>query len=167
MAGRLNELIAGLTVDEIAALEKKVAPDELLVLAAVGEIMRLVDEGGYDDAYLDGIRNVLRQPEFTGGERLLELLDLLDQRTLARAIPFRALAQSDVTVIIGAENPRLRSAGDAIRDFSLVLSGYGSPGLARGALAVLGPTRMHYARTVSTVRYLADLMSELVEQHYS
>lgn len=167
MAGRLNELIAGLTIDEIAALENTYLQNELVVMAAVDEIMRSVDEGGYDEAYLEGIRNVLSQPEFSGGERLVELLDLLDQRTLTRAIPFRALAEGDVTVIIGAENPRLRSAGETIREFSLVLSGYGAPGAAQGALAVLGPTRMHYPRTVSTVRYLAELMSELVEQHYT
>jgi heat-inducible transcriptional repressor len=167
VAGRLNELISGLTLDEIAAMEATLSSAELVVLAAVDEIMRSVDEGGYDEAYLEGIRNVLSQPEFAGSERVIDLLDLLDQRTLTRAIPFRALAQGDVTVIIGAENPRLRSAGDAIREFSVVLSGYGAPGAAQGALAVLGPTRMHYPRTVSTVRYLADLMSELVEQHYT
>ena len=36
-----------------------------------------------------------------------------------------------------------------------------------GALAVLGPTRMRYPHTISTVRYLSALMSELVSKYYS
>jgi heat-inducible transcriptional repressor len=41
---------------------------------------------------------------------------------------------------------------------------YGVPGALSGALAVLGPTRMRYPRTISTVRYLGTLMSELVNR---
>ena len=52
-----------------------------------------------------------------------------------------------------------------MRSCSLVLGTYGAPGVASGALAVLGPTRMRYPRTISTVRYLADVMSELVGEH--
>jgi heat-inducible transcriptional repressor len=36
-----------------------------------------------------------------------------------------------------------------------------------GALGVLGPMRMPYSRTISTVRYVADLMSDLVSDLYS
>jgi heat-inducible transcriptional repressor len=97
----------------------------------------------------------------------LSLLELLDERNLTRAIPLRALARQGITVIIGADNPRLAEAGDAMRACSVIVSQYGEPGVASGALAVLGPMRMHYPRTISTVRYLADLMSELVEQHYT
>ncbi|MCH7580525.1 MAG: HrcA family transcriptional regulator, partial [Chloroflexi bacterium] len=39
-------------------------------------------------------------------------------------------------------------------------------GDASGALAVVGPMRMRYSRTISTVRYLADVMSELLSEQY-
>ena len=38
---------------------------------------------------------------------------------------------------------------------------------ATGALGVLGPTRMPYGRAISAVRYVADLMSDLVSDLYS
>jgi len=47
---------------------------------------------------------------------------------------------------------------------SVVLSRYGVPGTAMGALVVLGPTSMAYSRVIPTVRYLSSLMGELVAQ---
>jgi heat-inducible transcriptional repressor len=44
-----------------------------------------------------------------------------------------------------------------------VLARYGTP-QARGALGVLGPTRMRYGRAVSAVRYVANLMSDLLDE---
>jgi heat-inducible transcriptional repressor len=51
-----------------------------------------------------------------------------------------------------------------MRDCSIVLAQYGGPGGPTGVVAVLGPTRMQYARTIPTVRYLAALLGELVSQ---
>jgi transcriptional regulator of heat shock response len=33
-------------------------------------------------------------------------------------------------------------------------------------MAVVGPTRMHYSRTISTVRFLSELMSEMLTTYY-
>ncbi len=41
------------------------------------------------------------------------------------------------------------------------------PGFATGALGVLGPTRMAYGRTISAVRYVAGLMSDLVVETFA
>jgi heat-inducible transcriptional repressor len=66
-----------------------------------------------------------------------------------------------ITVKIGAENEE-----DAMRDYSVVLSPYGMPGGIMGAMAVVGPTRMHYSETISTVRFVASLMSEMLATYY-
>jgi heat-inducible transcriptional repressor len=64
-------------------------------------------------------------------------------------------------VRIGGENEE-----DAMRDYSVVVSPYGLPGGMGGAMAVVGPTRMHYSQTISTVRYIAGLMSEMMSALY-
>jgi heat-inducible transcriptional repressor len=48
-----------------------------------------------------------------------------------------------------------------------VLARYGAPGLATGALGVLGPIRMAYGRTISTVQFVAGLLSDLVVELHS
>ena len=49
-----------------------------------------------------------------------------------------------------------------MRSFGVVLSTYGVDDVMTGVLGVLGPTRMSYWRTISTVRYMARLMSDLM-----
>jgi heat-inducible transcriptional repressor len=162
MTAKLNHLFAGLTAEEIAAKPAELSPTEERVLSIVRATMEAVDEGGFEEAYLEGLRHVISQPEFSNSERVLELLEVLDERTLPRVIPFRALASEGVTVLIGARNPRVRAVNEMMREVSIVIGGYGNPSIGAGALAVLGPMRMPYARTISIVRYLADLMSELL-----
>ena len=63
-----------------------------------------------------------------------------------------------VQVLIGGEG-----TWEELREYSVVLARYGSPGRATGTLGVLGPMRMPYGRTISTVRFVASLLSDLVE----
>jgi transposase len=51
---------------------------------------------------------------------------------------------------------------EAMRECSLVVARYGVEGGPSGVVAVLGPTRMHYARTIPKVRYLAQLLGDLI-----
>ena len=150
---------------ELTAKASELSRTEQQVIDHVTAVMRSVDEGGQDEAYLEGLRHVLSQPEFAQNDRALSLLELLDEANLTRMLPLRSLARDGVTVIIGADNPRLAPAGEAIRACSVIISAYGTPDAASGALAVLGPTRMRYPRTISTVRYLSALMSELVSKY--
>jgi heat-inducible transcriptional repressor len=66
-----------------------------------------------------------------------------------------------VHVIIGREN-----SIDAMHEVSLVFATYGEPEQALGMLGVLGPTRMPYPRAIPTVRYLSNLMNELITSHH-
>ncbi len=165
IAGRLNQQLAGLSVDEVKAKRDKLTALEASLVDVMEVLMRAIDEG-FDEAYLDGLRNLLRQPEFAESGRALGLMELFDERTLIRALPLRALARDGVTVIIGAENAQLTDAGEAMRACSVVVGSYGTPGAASGALAVLGPMRMRYSRTIPTVRYISGLMSEMLTEQY-
>ena len=66
-------------------------------------------------------------------------------------------AGTDVQVFIGSDD-----LPNGLQRFGVVLSPYGIEDVMTGVLGVLGPTRMSYWRTVSTVRYMARLMSDLM-----
>jgi heat-inducible transcriptional repressor len=53
-----------------------------------------------------------------------------------------------------------------MRDYSVILARYGVEGALVGVLGVIGPTRMAYPRSISTVRYIASLMSNLLADLY-
>ena len=67
-----------------------------------------------------------------------------------------------VHVLIGGEG-----TWEDLSDCSIVLARYGVPGVATGALGILGPTRMSYSNTISTVQFVADLLSDLVGESLS
>ncbi|MCB0132928.1 MAG: hypothetical protein KDD78_18835, partial [Caldilineaceae bacterium] len=55
---------------------------------------------------------------------------------------------------------------DDLQNISLVLGSYGVSDRATGVLGVVGPLRMSYGRTISAVRFVAGLMSEMVYDLY-
>jgi heat-inducible transcriptional repressor len=61
-------------------------------------------------------------------------------------------------IIIGGYGKR-----EEMRQVSVVLSRYGSPTVG-GLLGVLGPTRMHYGRAVSVVRYVSGILGEMATE---
>jgi len=138
-----------------ASLEDEGEPDRARIELALAE---LVDEHERsDDTYLDGVSDVLGQPEFQSPDRMLEAVQHLEAYELRRALPStREVSAGHLRIVIGREN---RSPW--MSEWSAVVASYGAGG-ASGMLAVVGPTRMQYARTVPRVRYFAELMSEVL-----
>lgn len=161
LVNRLNEAWAGLSSQEIAAPTADLASVEGTVTAVVAEILAEEDAAAYADSHVEGLRNMLQQPEFSRSEKFLDLMEAVDERNLAKAIPPETVAEDGVTVIIGGENPN-----DHMRECSVVISSYGTPEGHKGAIAVLGPTRMHYPRAIATVRYMGDLMTDVLARLY-
>jgi heat-inducible transcriptional repressor len=159
IANRLSELYANLTTDDLGVDGAELSPMEERVSEALLELMAEEDRALYDQAYLEGLRNVLSQPEFAQTDAVIDLLCVLEEGNLMRVLPLEALAGEGVTVVIGEENRE-----DVMHRCSVVVTRYGVPGMATGALAVLGPTRMAYSRIIPTVRYLSSLMGQLVAQ---
>lgn len=161
LANRLNHQWAGLTAEGVGIHLSDLAPREEPVGLAVAEILTEEEAGVVGDARVEGLRNVLEQPEFSRSTKALEILEALDEHNLPRALPFDAAPEDGVAVVIGGENRQ-----DAMRDCSIIIAPYGAAGGAQGMLAVLGPTRMHYPRAIATVRYMGSVMGELLKRLY-
>jgi heat-inducible transcriptional repressor len=115
------------------------------------------------EVYLDGLSNVLAEPEFANSEEARRALRVLEERSVLQDLLARTVLTNGsvggVQVLIGGEGGL-----DDLRQSSLVLGRYGVPGLATGTLGVLGPMRMAYGRTISTMRFLSGLLSNLVAE---
>ncbi|MFO8009494.1 MAG: heat-inducible transcriptional repressor HrcA [Dehalococcoidia bacterium] len=161
MAARLSGFYEGLSKDEIATRTDDLNPSEERVFKALIEILDLEEQRTMVDPYFDGVSQVLNQPEFARGERARMLIELLEERVLLSSILTQAPRDERLRVIIGSENPE-----SALHDFSFVLSRYGLPEQASGVVGILGPTRMAYGRTLPAVRFLSEVMSELLYEMY-
>jgi heat-inducible transcriptional repressor len=161
IASKLNEAYAGLTRARILAKGAGLSHAEKQITDCLLEIMQTEDEQDYDEPYLDGWHFMLSQPEFAHSQRIMRLMELVEHRNLLMMIVPQRLADYGVQVIIGGENK-----AEAIQDYSVVITQYGLPDEATGTVGVVGPTRMPYARVISTVAYLSSVLSTLVAELY-
>ena len=163
LAARLNEEFGGKAVAEFPVREAVEPPNsvEAVVVAAMTELLLREQEAAVESPVVEGVRAMLRQPEFGQSDRMLDMLEAVDERRLRGAIPTGAMAEGDVAVVIGDENRE-----GPYQDMSFVLARYGPLGGAGGVLGVLGPTRMAYGETVANVRYVSDVLTELIRQFY-
>ncbi len=159
-AEHLNEACEGMNADGIATLEGNFDALEQDVLKLIRDDLERMSRWASGEVYRDGLTNVLAEPEFAESESARKALRVLEERSLLDDLLSRTVLNSavdEVQVLIGGEG-----TWEELRDCSVVLARYGAPGLVTGALGVLGPTRMAYGRTVSTVRFVSGLLSDLV-----
>jgi heat-inducible transcriptional repressor len=159
-AARLNGLLAGLSVDAISALSPRPHALDQDILTLIVQDMRRAMESVSGNIYTDGLTNVLAEPEFAESDEARRALRLFEERSTLQNLLARTTDSSSVgglQVLIGGEG-----VWEELRQCSMVLARYGVPGIATGMLGVLGPMRMSYAKTIPTVRYVAGLLSDLV-----
>ena len=164
-ATRLNGLLSGLTVDAIAALPARSDALDQDILTLIIQDMRRTADRGSGEIYTDGLSNVLSEPEFAESDEARRALKLFGERATLQDLIARTMINSNVgglQVFIGGEG-----GWEELRQCSMVIARYGVPGMATGTLGVLGPMRMSYARTIPTVRYVAGLLSDLVNDTIS
>ncbi len=161
IADKMVKNCAGLSASQIAEKRLQLSPGEQRVADCVIKLMRTEDERSHENSYIDGLHYLMNQPEFNTGNRLVNLMGLVEQRKLIEAMMNNKLNEYGVQVIIGKEN-----RSESIQNFSVVLSHYGIPDEAVGTIGVVGPTRMHYARTISAIGFMSSMMSKLVSDLY-
>ncbi len=171
-AGRyLTETFQGQTLPEIRERirtmlsEEEAAYNHLMrdALTLGRASMEGVSEGSEaSQVFLDGASNLLQAPEFADVLRLQGILRTLDERhSLLRLLNRCVEGEEDgVRVIIGSESdlPDLNRC-------TLITSAYGPDGSPRGALGVIGPTRMEYARAVALVDYVSRVFGRLLSRY--
>lgn len=167
ICNKLNTQLANLDTEaaraKVQQIEANIQQDTLEseVTRRILELMHDHETKRTREIYRDGLVHILCEPEFVEVERARQIVQVLEQSSALEAILSEAQLANGVQVIIGSEGK-----WDEIRDCSMVLSGYGLPGEAKGVLGILGPMRMAYGRTIPAVRYIAGVMNDLLYRLY-
>lgn len=165
-ADRLNQVCAGLDADQIKEHMREFPPLETDVARIVLTMMRDMEGEPSDDIYYHGLSDLLQAPEFAVGDDVSStLVRVLEERSLLQAVLSETLTPAvgigSVRILIGGEG-----RWDELRTCSMILARYGVADYATGALGVVGPVRMHYGRAISAVRFVANVLGELVYDIY-
>ncbi len=167
LAGRLNARFQHATAQTINALAEETltaqTADERQVIESLARMLTQADIFSPDAFYHDGLVRMLQSGEFSHAdpERIRNVVEVLERNRYLPAIASQALSREGVQVIIGAENE-----ADPLKDMSVIVSRYGAEGQLGGLVGVVGPTRMQYGRAIAIVRYLTQLLNDLLSETY-
>ncbi len=154
LSNELSEKLADKTAGQVRRVLRALSDTARPFATAAIRLLQQAQDQTLAAVSLEGLAQLLSQPEFAQSEKLRPILEVLEQQPLLARFLAESLASPGVQVIIGAEN-RL----EQMRDASLVLTRYGTDDEdAWGVLGVLGPTRLPYWRAVPMVRFVAELM---------
>ena len=165
VAAHINQVYQNRSAEEIGSLSAHFDALEMDISNLIAQDMRRAEALVGGDLYYDGLTHVLAEPEFNSTDEGRRTLRLFEERSTLQDMLSRTTQNSGVggvQVLIGGEG-----TWEELRQCSMVLARYGIAGQVTGTLGILGPMRMPYTRTIPTVRYVAGLLSELVNDTFA
>ena len=161
-AARINKVCVNLDANEVR--RKGIQMDALGrdVCELASDLISRADRNRVRFVYRDGLSDVVGS--FHANEGAQQVLRVFEENTVLDMVLsefVQPLETNDVQVVIAGEG-----RWEELSQLTMVLSRYGIPGQASGALGVLGPTHMDYPRAISAVRYIAQLMTDMLEELY-
>lgn len=105
------------------------------------------------EIHLEGEQNLLHHRELS--DNIFETMQFLDQsEKLERAV---SAGKNALSVHIGSENLYRQ-----LENTSMIVARYNIQGHDGGAIGIIGPTRLDYAKLIPSVEYLTDLVSKFL-----
>ncbi len=163
LAMALNDHIAGLCANEITLpiiveLENAMGDKAGIVnpiIKIIYESMNELDDG---DLKISGMDRLLQYPEYSNKDQLRELLGALENKEDILDL----VSDNDhdgVSVVIGSE-----SSVKVMNNSALVFKPVVRDGKTLGAIGIIGPRRMDYAKVVATIEGLAGNVESILNE---
>jgi len=151
----LRERLVGQPLSEVR--ERLAADPELARQSAVRVVARAAMAGWSRPVstplFTSGVMNMAELPEFSDAARLGSVLRAVEAGTPLDRLMVTSI-EGQVAVRVGVDEDR------ALAGCSLV--SYALPGMVRGAVGVLGPLRMDYARSLAVVDVVGSRLADLL-----
>ena len=157
----LNTYLVGLGSEDITLpilmdIENELGGDARAFGPIIKVIYDTMSESETGDLRISGLNRLLQYPEFSDAENLGELLGAFERKDDILDI-VSGLDGENVNVVIGSE-----SSVKVINNSTLVFKPIRSGGRTVGAIGVIGPLRMDYARVLATLDNLGGNISHLL-----
>ncbi len=163
LSAKLNRELVGKDRDDLALRIKRLGKGlEKELLMRLSQTLELFEQGAETLVLHDGVRNLLKQPEFAEASRLHQVLEVLEETRYLATLLQDLVGDSDTQIVIGSENQTTQ-----LRSCTLVLTTYGPTRRVRGVLGVVGPTRMAYGQVVGRLQTVARRASDRLAEAYA
>lgn len=164
LATVINSRLVGKTLSDIKKTAMKEIEDAIsdssLFDAAAEIIESALNSSKRERLYLCGQSHIMEQPEFHDVAKIKDILLMLEEEELIRDILCAHLTDG-LTVTIGEENKSER-----MKDCSLITASYHMSGELLGTVAVLGPRRMNYDKTMALLSYMNENLANVIKKFW-
>jgi heat-inducible transcriptional repressor len=161
----LNEAVAGMALGarmiHLKLADPGLSGAERAFLDTLAPAFTELEETAGDTLYVEGAARLLSEDRVQELSQIDELMQLLERRVALLSLLREALTEPSVYLRIGHENP-----APALQSLSIVAANYGLPSRNLGAVSVVGPVRMDYAKAIGSVRQAAAELSRFVGELY-
>ena len=118
----------------------------------VGVFIRAVSEMVKDKYFVSGQTNILNFPEFQDIDKVKDIFNLMNEKDIFKLV---SINSNNITVNIGQDNQI-----KAMEDCTVISVPYDNGNGHRGAIAVIGPTRMEYQKIIPLLDYIAKYLGK-------
>ena len=148
--------LADISVTQLSALARATPLPDDLVRAIAAILTEHADAGAERRLFAGGAHNLLDQQEFRDLRKLRAILDLLEEQQTLYKLLHASLQSEGPQVSIGRELPSADMS-----ECSVVTIPYRVGDRNAGAVGILGPRRMQYARLIALINCMADSLNDL------
>lgn len=159
----LNQTLTGLPLSHITAERFDIvrrAAGLTALLAPVAEyVAELIEELGDQKVFLDGTNKLLRFPEYKDLHKAQALLDYMEDDSRHLLPTTRKI--DGIQFFIGPENGE-----NPLSDTSAIYAKYDIGKIGQGAIGIVGPTRMDYAKLSAQLSHFAKGLNQLIAETF-
>ncbi len=162
LAESLNAMLAGLSAERITLpiimeLETRMGADSGMIGPVMKVVYDLLSELDAGAVQVAGIDHLLQYPEYSDTAQFRELLGALEKKDDILDLVSTTGGEGDINVLIGSE-----SRVKVMNNSALVFKPIVKDGQTLGAIGVLGPRRMDYAKVLATLEGLSGNIENLI-----
>lgn len=162
----LNRHLSGLGIEDITLtvlmdIENELEIDTNFFNPIIKAIYDSMKENEDGVLRISGLNRLLQYPEFSDSEKFGQLLNAIEGKDEILNLVSGENTSDDVNVIIGSESPV-----NIMNNSSVIYKPIKKGGKTVGAIGVIGPLRMDYAKVLATVEELSDNISNIIDVDY-
>ena len=159
----LNRYLTNLTADRITLpimmdVEAYMGDDAHSAAQVMKVIYDMLGEIDRGEMKVSGINHLLQYPEYSDIGQFQELLGALEQKEDILDLVAQHESSEDISVLIGSE-----SRVQVMNNSALVFKPIVKDGRTLGAIGVLGPRRMDYAKVLATLEELSGNIEAIMK----
>lgn len=154
--------LAEITMSLIQKMKEQAGNYNWLVSNILDAVAEAISEEEEVEIYTSGATNILKYPELSNVDKVMELIDTLEEKDQLSEMINNTLDPSEsgeIQVYIGSETPI-----QAMKDCSVVTATYEIEEGVYGKIGIIGPKRMDYERVVNILHTLMGQLDDIFKK---